>query len=118
MSHPADSFPSSLSALPGATNGSPASGQQDRPHLSEVVEAPAYLETVRHRPALLSMAEDQEPDHKAREDNDVVLLYEALRALGPLSHVYRVGNTTGGTVTTVRKLSQMLHAMAPHLSIL
>jgi ATP-dependent protease ClpP protease subunit len=118
MSHRADQHQGSDSPFPVVTNSSPVSGNQDRADLSEVAEALAHLEVVRQRPALLYMAEDQEPDQKPLEENDVVLFYDALRSLGPLEHLDLVLNTTGGNVTTVRKLLHMLHAMVSHLTIL
>jgi ATP-dependent protease ClpP protease subunit len=118
MSHQIDQFQCSSSPFPALTKSFPAAGKQDRSLLSDVAAALAYLEAVRQRPALLYMAEDQEPHHKPLEESDIALFYDALRSLGPLEHLDLVLNTTGGNVTTVRKLLHVLHAMVSHLTIL
>lgn len=86
--------------------------------LFSVMEALAHLETVRHRPAVLYMGEDRAPFPKFIDDNDVLILYELLRRLGPLERLDLIINTSGGSVTTVRKLLHMVHSMVSHLTIL
>lgn len=86
--------------------------------LSRVVEARAHLEALRNHPVLLYMSQHQNPWLKLIEDDDVVILYEALRSLGPLEHLDLVLNTMGGSVATVRKLLHVLHAMVRHLTVL
>jgi ATP-dependent protease ClpP protease subunit len=118
MYNQADQHQDSAAPFTALTNSLPVSGKQDITELSDVAEALAHLEAVRQCPALLYMAEDQEPYQKSLEDNDIVVFYDALHALGPLEHLDLVLNTTGGNVTTVRKLLQVLHAMVSHLTIL
>jgi ATP-dependent protease ClpP protease subunit len=118
MNNQADQCQYSASLFPALINSLSVSSSQDLAELSDVAKALAHLEAVRQRPALLYMAEDQEPYHKPIEESDIVLFYEALRSLRPLAQLDLVVNTTGGNVTTVRKLLHLLHAMVPHLTIL
>jgi hypothetical protein len=82
------------------------------------MEALTRFETLRHRPVLLYMAEDRAPHSKSIDDDDILVIYDMLRRLGPLEHLDLIVNTPGGNVTAVRKLLHLLHTMVFHLTVL
>lgn len=86
--------------------------------LAPLVETLTQLERLRQRKVLFYLGEDQEPLPKRLDDEDVLLFYEALRPHTPLDQLDLVLTTSGGNVTTVRKLLQILHAATAHLTVL
>jgi hypothetical protein len=102
------------------TSANPPLGDKDlqTEGLFSIMEALLHFETLRHRPVLLYMAEDRAPFPKIIDDDDILIIYDMLRRLGPLEQLDLIVNTSGGNVTTVRKLLHLLHTMVSHLTVL
>lgn len=86
--------------------------------LLSIIETLTQLEYLRQRKVLLYMGEDRAPFPKLLDEEDATILYEGLRNHARLDRLDLVINTSGGNVTAVRKLLQILHAATAHLTIL
>lgn len=89
--------------------------------LSALIKGIEQLEIERRTPVLLYMAEDRAPHPKIFDDEDVLACYKALQCLSSYGHLDRLDliiNTSGGSVTAVRKLLHLLHTCVDHLTIL
>jgi Serine dehydrogenase proteinase len=86
--------------------------------LASVIETLKHFESLRHHPVLLYMAEDRAPYRKVIDDGDILVIYDMLHRLGALEQLDLIINTSGGSVTAVRKLLHLLHEVVSHLTIL
>src|SRR5690348_8903577 len=82
------------------TSTNPPLGDKDlrTEGLFSIREALLHFETLRHRPVLLYMAEDRAPFPKIIDDDDILIIYDMLRRLGPLEQLDLIVNTIGGNV--------------------
>jgi ATP-dependent protease ClpP protease subunit len=77
----------------------------------------AALEAARNSRILLYIADDRSLP-KSIEDEDVPVLYECLRAIGPTDRLDLVLHTNGGRVNVGRKISLLLRTFGQQVNVL
>jgi hypothetical protein len=86
--------------------------------MQPLVDALAALETLRGSRVLLYVTDDRAAPPKSIDDEDVLPLYDALRAVPPTDRLDLVLYTNGGRVNVSRKIALLLRDRAPHLDVL
>lgn len=76
------------------------------------------LEALRHSRVLVYAADDRRATPRSMEEEDVPLLYEALRSIGPVERLDLVVHTCGGRVNVSRKISMLLREFAREVHVL